>query len=454
MSYAIVKAAFESLFYAKERRFPPIFMHNFAQSCIFLHGLLANNSQIKFSMATTKVYLDTRSVNERGESPLKLVIVVDSRAAYLNLEVRLKAEQWDTVLCKVVGHPQRNALNEYIRQRKMEVDGILLKMKMSHESDMMSATELKNRVAAIIEGRPVEDTQGAFYKYFVKFTEGKRNKGTRGLYEATMRRMEAFDPSIRTRSFEDITREWLSDFDAFMAKTAPSPNARNIHLRNIRAVFNDALDEEVTVKYPFRKFKIRPVSTAKRSLTVEELRMLFDFKPEPHAVKYLHMFKLIFFLIGINMVDLCGLKEVKNGRIEYNRAKTHRLYSIKVEPEAMEIISRYKGKTRLLDIMDRYGDYKDYLKRMNRELQRMGRVERAGLGGKKVITPLFPKLSTYWARHTWATIAAELDIPKETIAAALGHGGNTVTDIYIRFDQRKVDAANRRVMDYVLYCRR
>jgi hypothetical protein len=54
-------------------------------------------------------------------------------------------------------------------------------------------------------------------KYFVKFTEGKRNKGTRGLYEATMRRMEAFDPSIRTRSFEDITREWLSDFDAFMA---------------------------------------------------------------------------------------------------------------------------------------------------------------------------------------------------------------------------------------------
>lgn len=59
----------------------------------------------------------------------------------------------------------------------------------------------------------------------------------------------------------------------------------------------------------------------------------------------------------------------------------------------------------------------------------------------------------HWARHTLATIAAELDIPKETIAAALGHGGNTVTDIYIRFDQRKVDDANRRVMDYVLYGR-
>ena len=55
------------------------------------------------------------------------------------------------------------------------------------------------------------------------------------------------------------------------------------------------------------------------------------------------------------------------------------------------------------------------------------------------------------SRHSWATIAAYLDIPKDTIAAALGHGGHTVTDIYIEFDMRKVDEANRKVLDYVLY---
>ena len=54
-----------------------------------------------------------------------------------------------------------------------------------------------------------------------------------------------------------------------------------------------------------------------------------------------------------------------------------------------------------------------------------------------------------WALHTSATIASSLDIPKETIAAALGHGGNTVTDIYIDFDQKKVDEANRKVIDHV-----
>jgi integrase len=54
-------------------------------------------------------------------------------------------------------------------------------------------------------------------------------------------------------------------------------------------------------------------------------------------------------------------------------------------------------------------------------------------------------------RHTWATLAAELDIPKETISAALGHGKKTVTDIYIQFDRKKIDEANRKVIDHVFY---
>ena len=134
------------------------------------------------------------------------------------------------------------------------------------------------------------------------------------------------------------------------------------------------------------------------------------------------MFKLIFFLVGINIVDLCNLMEINNGRIEYYRAKTNRLYSIKVEPEAMDIINKYRGEKYLLNIMDNRSDYKSFVSRMNKEMKRIGKVERVGRGGKKIFEPLLPGISTYWARHSWATIAADLDIPKETIAAALGHG--------------------------------
>ena len=121
---------------------------------------------------------------------------------------------------------------------------------------------------------------------------------------------------------------------------------------------------------------------------------------------------------------------------------------------SLEIIEKYRGEKWLLNILDRYKDYKDYTKRINRALKNIGPVKRSGLGGKKEYKPLFPEISTYWARHSWATIAASLDIPRDTIAHALGHGGNTVTDIYIDFDQSKVDAANRKVLDWVLYSKK
>lgn len=166
--------------------------------------------------------------------------------------------------------------------------------------------------------------------------------------------------------------------------------------------------------------------------------------------QYLDMFKLVFLLVGINMVDLLKLKGITSeGRIEFARAKTKRHYSIRVEPEALQLIEKYRGTNYLLSPLDRYANHKDYLRRTNKALQRLGGTTQ-GKQGAKTYKPLFPELTTYWARHTWATIAASLDIPKETIAQALGHGGNTITDIYIDFDRRKVDEANRRVIDYVL----
>ncbi|MCD8318096.1 MAG: site-specific integrase [Paraprevotella sp.] len=213
----------------------------------------------------------------------------------------------------------------------------------------------------------------------------KTNPRTKEVYEYTLSRIRKFDGDCDSLNFEDLTRVWLTSFENFLARTSPSKNARNIHLRNIRAVFNYAIDNECTSAYPFRKFKIRGVPTAKRSLTVEQLRMLFDYPVETFQEQYLDMFKLIFFLIGINIVDLLRLKpeNLQNGRLSYLRAKTGRLYDIKVEPEAMEIINKYRGEKYLINVLDRYDNYKDYAKRLNDNLKRVGEVKRCGLGGKK-----------------------------------------------------------------------
>lgn len=397
-------------------------------------------------MATTKLYLDTRFSKKGTPAPLKLSITRKGQTSLLSLNISIKKSQWDKKATLVIAHPNKKFLNTYLAKRKLAADTVILKLISSGEIGGMNATQIKNRIVSEL----FNENKDLFTSRFEKFTNTKLNERTKQIYAHTLSRIRKFDDKADNLRFEDITKDWLIAFDKFLSLTAPSKNSRNIHLRNIRAVFNDAIDNNITQYYPFRKFKIKGVQTAKRSLTVEQLKILFNYNVEPYQQKYIDMFKLIFYLIGINIVDLCHLKEINNGRIEYYRAKTGKLYSIRVEPEAMEIIEKYKGEKYLLSMLDRYSDYRDYAKRLNENLQRIGKTKRVGRGGKKIIKPLFPNITTYWARHTWATIAAEIDIPKETIAAALGHSiGNPITSIYINFNQNKVDDANRQVLDYI-----
>ncbi len=371
--------------------------------------------------------------------------------------MKLLPNQWDAERMRVINHPNAKVLSLHVLNVWQIVERTIVILTDEGRILGMSAAEIKKEIELrlypdrVKAKEKAKQSKSSFARRFLAFAQSKK-PSTCGVYMQTYRRMVAFmDTKLDTMKFEDVTKEWLTKFEQFLAKTAPSKNARNIHLRNIRAVFNEALDDEITTFYPFRRFKIRPVATRKRNLKVEDLRKLFTYPCEEYAVQYVDMFKLMFMLLGINAVDLFHLKKIVDGRVEFYRAKTNRLYSIKVEPEAMEIINKYRGKKCLLNVLDRYDNYKNYLKKMNNALKAIGPVKRVGRGGKKVREPLFPEISTYWARHSWATIAASLDIPKDTIAHALGHGGDTVTDIYIDYDQSKVDEANRRVLNWVLY---
>ncbi|MBR5117911.1 MAG: site-specific integrase [Muribaculaceae bacterium] len=416
-------------------------------------------------MANIRLFLDTRRIDQSGLSQLKVALSQNRKTAYISLDVRLTSDQWDKTKSLVVKHPDKKKLNVLLADKVKQLERTILYLSDLGRLKGLDAIGIKSEIEKNMyperyemkeQKVQVERDKKLFANRFLSFAECKK-ESTKEIYMHTYKRMVAFmetEQKLHRLSFEDITREWLTRFDLFLSKTSPSKNARNIHLRNIRAVFNEAIDDEITTFYPFRRFKIRPVATRKRNLKVDDLRTLFNYPCEEHAANYLDIFKLMFMLIGINCVDLTHLKEIRDGRIEFYRAKTSRLYSIKVEPEALEIIERHRGKKYLIDILDRWKNYKDFNLKMNRTLKKIGPVERVGLGGKKVYDPLFPEITTYWARHSWATIAASLDIPRDTIAHALGHGNNTVTDIYIDFDQEKVDIANRKVLDWVLYGKR
>ncbi len=401
-------------------------------------------------MATVTFFLDKRVAKD--SYPLKIRITHGrGKTSLISLGVKLREDQWDGE--HIVNHPKSKALNTYIEAKKYNAEGVVTRLFVNGVLDDYSATDLKK----IIENngeKPLEDDNGKilFVQRFVDSMNAKVKDSTRSSYNQTLVSLQKYDPMLDTRTFEDIDLKYLESYDRWMSDQGIRQNSRNVYYRNIRSVFNRAIDDEVTTAYPFRKFKLKKQTTKKRSLTIDELRTLRDYPVEDWQKKYVDLFFLMFYLIGINAADLLPAKrkQVRNGRLEYERAKTYKGYSIKIEPEAQAIIDRYKGKDHLLSFCDEHADYKYVLQRLSKVLKTIGPYQVKGRGGKHHHEPLFPELSQYWCRHTWATIAAELDIPKETIAAALGHDmGNTTTAIYINFNQKKVDEANRRVIDFL-----
>ena len=389
-------------------------------------------------MASTSLYLDQRYKREDGTFPVKIKASFRGNKGFLiPTSMRISPDQWDGN--EVVRHPNREKLNIYLRDRQNKVSNAIYDLEMAGRIGEMSMSSIKNYVEGVLGGG---GDRYSFIDHFEKVIESKVKPTTREIYRQTLLKIRLYDG--QNLDFTEITYSWLKGFERFMSGSGISINSINLHMRNVRAVLNDAINEDKAPLscYPFRKFKIEKEQTRHRALSITQLCQLCNFNCEDSQKQYRDIFMLIFYLGGINIVDLCNLKEINRGYIEYRRAKTGRLYKIKVEPEALAIIERYRGQKYLLDILDRYQDHKNYLHRLNKNLSEIGTVEiLPGRGGKKAKTGLFPGLSTYWARHTWATIAASLNIPKETIAATLGHGGKTVTDIYISFDQRKIDGA-------------
>lgn len=406
-----------------------------------------NDLHLKMNiMATVNFYLDTRRLKGNDKYPIKLRIQNEGKFL-LSTGFDSNIEAWEENSYNKC-EPNYKYKNAALRNMFSLVENELILLQSTGKLKGMSDKRLKEYLEVLLGKNGKQEKK--FIDYLNEFISLKSNPGTKTVYSTTKNKLLEFDPNC---TFETMDRKWLATFENWLSESGMKINAYAIHLRNIRAVFNYAIDEEITTLYPFRKFKIKKEETKKRSLTVEQLRELINYPCEDFENRYRDLFLLSFYLIGINIGDMLLLKRENliNGRIEYHRQKTGKLYSIKLEPEAQSIFERYKGEKYLLNVLDEYNNYKDFISRINKGLKNLGPCERKGLGGKKIRYPLFPNLSTYWARHTWATIAASLDIPKETISAGLGHEiGSDVTSIYIRFDQKKVDDANRMIIDYVI----
>ena len=260
-------------------------------------------------MAKISLYHDTRS--GKNEFPIKLRISHKKEATYIGLGIKVAPHEWDEATNAVVGHKKAKTYNSIILAMMGKTESILANLKLSGKLNKYSASQLKEIIEN--DGEIVEEkkSESNFYEYYIICMEKKAKDKTRSSYNQALLNLLKFDENLKERSFEDMDIKYIERFDDWFEKRGISVNARAVYYRNIRSVFNDAVDEQLTENYPFRKFKIKKTPTKKRNLSVEELRLLKDFQTDygMHA-KYRDIFMLMFYLRGINAVDQIGRAHV------------------------------------------------------------------------------------------------------------------------------------------------
>ncbi len=254
-----------------------------------------------------------------------------------------------------------------------------------------------------------------------------------------------------------LLNKWVRDLITRLGAETKAPKTyiavlRAMHNR-AKLEFND--EDTATVNIPLSPFKKvvlpRQFATAKRALTIEQIKEISTATLDNNKCQKLGLFArdvfmLSFYLVGMNAVDLYNCTDITDGRITYERTKTRTrradraLISIAIPPEAEALVKKYRDpkRKRVFDFANRYGSSDNFTIVLNRGLKRIG----AAVG--------IERLQFYAARHSWATIAVnDAEVDKYTVHEALNHvdPSMAVTDIYIRKDWRRIDNANRKVLD-------
>ena len=247
---------------------------------------------------------------------------------------------------------------------------------------------------------------------------------------------------------DDVDSALVMEYETWLKENGICKNTVSFYMRNLRAIYNRAVERELTVqRYPFKHVYTGVDKTVKRAVPLKVIRRIRDLdltlSPVLDYARDLFMFS--FYTRGMAFVDMAYLKkkDLQNGVLVYRRQKTGQQLFIKWEKPMQEIVGKYDTSATpyLLPIIrdmdtDARKQYKNAAHLVNDKLKKIGRQ----LG-------LAIPLTSYVARHAWASIAKSKNIPISTISEAMGHDSENTTRIYLAsLDTSVVDKANSLIL--------
>lgn len=400
-------------------------------------------------MATIKVKYRPSTVKGR-EGTLFFQIIHRRIARQINTGYRLFTHEWDCAQGRVdvtsatddVRHRYLEALETDLRNDLSRLQAIITRIEGSgrnYDADGIVALfgTARNDVGFVV-----------FARTLIAHLSGIGRTSISTAYATTISSFLRFLDDRRDVALADFDSDLMQAYEVWLRDGGLCPNSSSYYMRNLRAIYNRAVERELTVQnHPFRHVYTGIDKTVKRAVPLRVIRRIRDMDlTDSPALDYARdMFMFSFYTRGMSFVDMAFLqkKDLHNGILSYRRRKTNQLLTIKWEKPMQDIVDKYDttASPYILPIIRDIGrdgrrQYKNVAHFVNIKLKSIGRRINLDI-----------PLTTYVARHGWASIARSKNIPLATISEAMGHDSETTTRIYLAsLDTSVVDRANHIIL--------
>ncbi|MEJ7820922.1 MAG: site-specific integrase [Chitinophagaceae bacterium] len=393
---------------------------------------------------STKIILDTRRAKNNSEKyPVKLRVTMVKEQKYYPIDIVMTKEEFSLVhnpdnIKKSLDLNFRRQLKEW----KLKCDGALVKAN-------KICDDLPDFTFRLFESKLFKNKQSGtdVYKCYEENIKRKLinfKVGTASNYRSSMNSIKAFSVKL---SLRDVTIEFLNEYEAWLISNGKSISTVGIYLRPLRAIISEAIEAGMISRenYPFgkRKYQIPAPRNIKKALTKEEIKMImyYDALPDTWCQRARDFFIFSYLCNGINMKDIALLKykNVDGDFIYFTRAKTQHTnrtssipISIYVTSEIGKIIDRWKNDN---------SDSDNYLfpilehgitpEKEQRLIQQFTKMVNKYIKQVALNVGITKPVTTYYARHSFATIMRRGGVPTEFIGEALGHTSTKTTASYL-----------------------
>lgn len=394
-------------------------------------------------------------INKNGTAPIHIRVTQNRKTRFVATGITIPIKYWSVENQKVSENlPDAQELQLQIGKKISEINRRIKKLE-ALEVDVTLDNLLESN------GRKVNCTIGEHLDQTIIRLESLGKLGSASKYKSLRSRLAQYR-SLNIR-MDEIDLVFLRDFEIFLRRIGNANNSIATKFAIFKAAYNKALAEGLFVQKhsPFAKYKVGSLwtTTRKRAITKDDIMALMDLKLERAQVGKLNyrdfardVFLFSYFTAGINFTDIASLRycDVVNGRICYSRNKTQKLLSFRLMPKAVEIFEKYSRNEHSFDdyifpILDRrihvtpqqiFNRTHKVLRKVNRELKVLG----------EIIGLQIP-LTTYVARHTFATVLKRSGVNIAIISESLGHSDLSTTQIYLdSFENSQIDEAMKHLL--------